>query len=191
MGGGITLSQSINLHREDGSHYTNISQLLIVVNILIFFKIQFPLKITCKTGQVSRCRHSDVNFSQQNASYKTLSLIKHGFQQSNTILRDGYSDEFSRICLTLLVLFIVYMYVTNILFYLVISNSGYTTDNIYHKNYHRNSRSVDTAHHLKIQIVYISVLLYILREPNKCSLSIEFDRLLKKKKIQATLALSS
>lgn len=110
-------------------------------------------------------------------------LIKHlGFQQSNTILRDGYSGDFSRICLTLLVLFIVYMYVSNILFYLVISNSGYTTDNIYHKNYHRNSRSVDTAHHLKIQIVYISVLLYILREPNKCSLSIEFDRLLKKKR---------
>lgn len=163
-----------------------------VLMLHCFFKIQFPLKITCKTGQVSRCRHSNVNFSQQNASYKTLSLIKHlGFQQSNSILRDGYSGEFSRICLTLFVLFIVYMYVTNILFYLVISNSGYTTDNIYHKNYHRNSRSVDTAHHLKIQIVYISVLLYILREPNKCSLSIEFDRLLKKKKIQATLALRS
>lgn len=41
-GGGITLSQSINLHREDGSHYTNISQLLIVVNILIFFKSSSP-----------------------------------------------------------------------------------------------------------------------------------------------------
>lgn len=42
VGGGDNIVAIINLHREDGSQYTNISQLLIVVNILGFLKSSSP-----------------------------------------------------------------------------------------------------------------------------------------------------